>query len=293
LLNKIRGGLFGLACGDALGCTTEFMTPKEIKTKFGIHSTITGGGPFHFLPGEVTDDTDMAICVAKGILRAPHNPIEAIGQEFLNWEAKKPKDIGMTIMQAISFYDEVDGWAFAAKRAHDVLGQKSAGNGSVMRVLPVALAYNNPSMMMRIAHAQSKLTHYDNAAADACVIYTKIAYRLLRGEPLLTALTSEIEATRYISALYEKPVSTPDAYVVHTMEWMVHILTTTDSYLDAIVVSANAGYDSDTLAAMVGGLAGIYYGYDSIPTDYIDSLLLKKEIDALAKDIFALKEELN
>ena len=123
--NQIKGALFGLACGDALGAAVEFMTPEEIQAKHGEVREILGGGKFSFQKGEVTDDTDMTLCVARGILKEPVFPMEAIGDEFLSWHKGRPKDIGMIVQFAISFYTTNYDWSVAAKKAHDYLGGRA------------------------------------------------------------------------------------------------------------------------------------------------------------------------
>ena len=97
MLDKIKGGLFGLAIGDALGGTTEFMTKEEIKEKYGSVNEIIGGGYWGLKPGETTDDTAMTVAVALGIMANSNHPIEEIGKRFLRWQNSDPKDIGVTI----------------------------------------------------------------------------------------------------------------------------------------------------------------------------------------------------
>ncbi|WP_346010314.1 ADP-ribosylglycohydrolase family protein [Paenibacillus sp. SYP-B3998] len=94
LSNKIKGGLYGVAIGDALGGTTEFFTRKEIQQKHGFLTEIIGGGVWDLEPGEVTDDTMMTLCVAEGILANPSDPMISIGEKFLEWYRSDPKDIG-------------------------------------------------------------------------------------------------------------------------------------------------------------------------------------------------------
>jgi len=163
MLDKIEGGLFGLAVGDALGGTTEFMSEREIKERYGRINEIIGGGCWNLKPGETTDDTDMTICVLKGIIANHQNPIEEIGKEFLRWWESDPKDLGITVQTAFNCYQ--GDWFQAAEKAHDELSGKSAGNGTLMRCLPVALAYSDSQKIDEISALQSKMTHYDDLAA--------------------------------------------------------------------------------------------------------------------------------
>jgi ADP-ribosyl-[dinitrogen reductase] hydrolase len=136
--DRIKGGLYGVAVGDALGGTTEFMSTREIEAKFGYLTEIIGGGVWDLEPGEVTDDTMMTLCVAAGIIENPAEPMEAIGRLFMEWYQSRPKDIGNIIRHVFRIYE--GDWLEAAFIAHMDMGQ-SGGNGSLMRCLPAALAY--------------------------------------------------------------------------------------------------------------------------------------------------------
>lgn len=170
------------------------MSEREIKERYGQINEIIGGGFWNLKPGETTDDTDMTICVLKGIIANPQNPIEEIGKEFLRWWESDPKEIGITVQTAFNCYQ--GDWFQAAEKAHDELDRKSAGNGTLMRCLPVALVYSAPQKIDEISALQSKMTHYDDLASEACVIYNRIASRLINGEALNPAIQAEIKHTR-------------------------------------------------------------------------------------------------
>jgi ADP-ribosyl-[dinitrogen reductase] hydrolase len=116
LLDRVKGGLYGVAVGDALGGTTEFMSTREIEAKYGYLTEIIGGGVWRLKPGEVTDDTMMTLCVAEGILENPGEPVEAIGRFFMKWYHSQPKDIGNIIRHAFEKYE--GDWFEAAFIAH-------------------------------------------------------------------------------------------------------------------------------------------------------------------------------
>jgi ADP-ribosyl-[dinitrogen reductase] hydrolase len=162
MLDKIKGGLFGVAIGDALGATTEFMTKEEIKEKYGEVTEIIGGGIWELEGGETTDDTAMTLAVVKGIMANFNNPIEEIGKQFLYWENTNPVDIGITIQTVFKNYN--GNWFNAAAQAHDQFGGLSAGNGTLMRCLPIALAYSDQKIIDELSMLQSKMTHYDELA---------------------------------------------------------------------------------------------------------------------------------
>lgn len=288
MLDKIKGGLFGVAIGDALGGTTEFMTPKEIERKYGRVTEIVGGGCWDLEPGETTDDTAMTIAVAKGIISNPDNPIKEIGKYFLEWEKTKPKDIGITIRSVFQNYN--GDWLSAAKETHFQLGGKSAGNGSLMRCLPVSLAYKDKVKLEEITITQSEMTHYDGLASEACLIYNNIARRLLKGDDLSESIWDEIKNTKYDSAYDREPDCEPDGFVVHSMKWILFWLLNSKTFEEVVVGATNMGNDSDTIAAIAGGLKGIEVGYDQLPPKYKEKLLVGDRLLSLSVDIFRVRE---
>lgn len=286
MIDKIRGALYGVAIGDALGGTTEMMAAPEIQRKYGRVTEIMGGGYWNLVPGETTDDTAMTIAVARGILKDPDHPIPQIGEEFLAWAATRPKYIGNIIAHVFRLYQ--GDWFAAAERAHEELNGLTAGNGSLMRCLPVALAYADVSRMEEVTVLQSKMTHCDSLADEACRVYNRIASRVLKGQPLQSALAAEVQGTRYESALYAKPDVVPDGFVVRTFQWVVYILSTTPDFEPAVQVAANLGGDSDTIGAIAGGLAGLDCGFHALPERYVESILVRKELDELAVGLHRL-----
>lgn len=286
LNNRIKGGLYGVAVGDALGGTTEFMNVDEIEAKHGYLTEIIGGGVWSLEPGEVTDDTMMTLCVAEGILEYPAEPMEAIGRYFMKWYESRPKDIGNIIRHVLQKYD--GDWLEAAFIAHMDLGQ-SGGNGSLMRCLPAALAYKDPADIERVTVVQSRMTHYDPRCAEICVMYNRMAYRLLHGEDLRTVIRSETAGSEYDGQIEEVPDCPPNGFVVHTFRWVLHILLQSKDYAEVVQKAANLGGDSDTIGAIAGGLAGIYYGYEGIPVRYVEAILIKDKLNRLASQLYALR----
>jgi ADP-ribosyl-[dinitrogen reductase] hydrolase len=230
----------------------------------------------------------MTLAVARGIIKDPINPIGPIGEEFLSWYASRPKDIGIIIRTVLSLYN--GNWFETAKKAHyQYLSEKSAGNGSLMRCLPIALAYKDIEKVEAVTRKQSKMTHYDFLADEACVIYNRIAFKVLHGQDLKKTIKEEIAGTIYeFAGTGEKPTCPPDGFVVHTMNWVLYWLLNSDSYLDVVIGAANEGEDSDTVAAIAGGLAGLACGYEGLPGEYCDVLLEKEELVELALNLYNL-----
>lgn len=287
MFNHIKGALFGVAVGDALGAVTEFMNQDEIRAKYGYLTEMTGGGWLGVEPGETTDDTAMTIAVAKGLLANPSEPMGRIGMEFKKWVETNPRDIGNIIRTTFDCYD--GDWFKAAEKAHKVLSGRSAGNGSLMRCLPVALAYGDLTKMEEITALQSKMTHYDDLASEACLIYNRIANRLLKGEPLKSSIKEEIQETRYCDAIREQPDVLPNGYVVNTLIWVLNILWNSSSFEESVQKAANLGGDSDTIGAIAGGIAGLYWGFEAIPDRYAEVLEPKEELETLAEKLWDLR----
>ena len=274
-IDKIKGALFGLAIGDALGAATEFMTPEEIRMKYGYLTEMTAKHPWN--KGETTDDTAMTLAVARGILDDAEDPIPCIGERLLQWAETHPKDVGITIRATFRAYR--GDWFATAEQVHNELDGKSAGNGSLMRCLPIALVYDDMDTIAWYTRLQSTMTHFDEEATKACLLYNRIAYRVLNGEDLHRTILDEIAGTAYTSVGSQKPDCVPDGYVVHTLTWVLWILLNYESYEEVVQIATNAGYDSDTVAAIAGGLAGLQCGFEALPKNYVQDLIDVDEID--------------
>jgi len=289
--DRIKGGLFGVAIGDALGGTTEFMTRAEVKRVHGYLTDIAGGGVWQLAPGEVTNDTMMTLGVAEGILAAPDDPAMAIGERFLAWYRTQPKDIGTIIRRVLSRYE--GDWFEAALRADLDFGQ-SAGNGSLMRCLPAALAYPRLADVERVSRMQSRMTHYDGRCDEACVLYNRIAHRLLiGGAGLREAIRAEIAGSAYAGELAAtaEPDCEPSGFVVHTFRWVVRLLLTSATFEEVVQRAANLGGDSDTIAAIAGGLAGVHCGFAGIPERYCSRILLREKLADVSDRLAMLRKE--
>jgi ADP-ribosyl-[dinitrogen reductase] hydrolase len=288
MYDRMRGGLYGVAVGDALGGTTEFMRPADIQSAHGYLTEIVGGGVWRLEPGEVTDDTMMTLCVAEGMLEQPDNPMEAIGSRFLAWYRTRPKDVGNTIRHALEAFE--GDWFDAAIRTDRSLGQ-SGGNGSLMRCLPVALGYARAADIEKVTRMQSRMTHYDVRCDEACVIYNRIAARLLTGEGRTEAVRLEVTGTAYEDVLDgEPPGCEPTGFVVDTMRLALHHFLVSHEFAEVVQRAANGGGDSDTIGAIAGGLAGIYWGYQGIPARYAEAILVRETLDDTASRLWRLRQ---
>lgn len=291
LEDKIRGMLFGLALGDALGGPLEFMKQEDIRLKFGVVEDMVGGGWLDLEPGETTDDTAMMLCLVKGILEKPEKPIEAIGNYFMEWYASNPKDIGITTRHALENYQVYRNWIKAGEAAHRASEEKSAGNGALMRCAPVVFFYKDDyEKMIEVTKMQSRMTHIDPLSIEACCINNHILWELFRGkgleEGILSALKRYDLEKRYQDCA-ERTVSyqqlNPSGFAVDTLRCSIYALLNTEDFYDAVVTAVNMGGDADTIGAVTGAIAGLHYGYATLPAIWVYQLKNFHEIDEICR----------
>lgn len=250
--SRVLGGLFGVACGDALGGTLEFFTQDEGEKQYGYLKDIIGGGCWELEAGEVTDDTMMTIAVAEGILDDPENPINYIGDRFIDWYLSDPKDVGNIIDVALNEYKRNKDWTRTAKFAHDYCSGMSAGNGSLMRCIPIALYYEDINKMIEITEKQSKLTHWDDKATRACVFYNKLVNKYINGASKIPAIREVIREFPEYKAVFNirKEELKPSGYVVDTLICSLYSFLNTATFEDAVCEAVNLCGDSDTIGAI-------------------------------------------
>lgn len=270
LLDRAIAAYLGLAIGDALGATVEFMTPNEIRQQFGVHADITGGGWLRLKAGQVTDDTTMSLALGQAIINA--GKVEAISaaRAFDAWMRAKPIDIGNTVRRnLISF--RTTGNPEAPPSEHD------AGNGAAMRTLPVALAcYGQPEKSTIFAsRAQAHVTHHNALSDAACETLIFMVHDLLDGQDPIA-----IEQNRALALVREQPVFTydhkrqdnPSGFIVDTMKAVLQAFFATECFEDCLIDVVNRGGDADTTGAIAGMLAGARYGTSGIPQRWLRAL---------------------
>jgi ADP-ribosyl-[dinitrogen reductase] hydrolase len=285
------GAMLGLAVGDALGVTLEFMSRAEIRRRFPDgHREISGGGPFGFKPGEWSDDTAMALAVARGIAEAPHDPVDAVGRHFMTWYDSSPPDIGGTCRTALEAFRRTGSWDQASAAVRRQLGDRAGGNGALMRTLPTALAYGTDTApAIRIA----EMTHPHPDSCAAVAVYQRTVDGLLDGaaprEAVLIGLQEAGPLSERLGGLFrltEAEVKST-GYVVDTLEAALWCFLTTDSLEACIVRAVNLGDDADTVGAVAGGLAGAHYGPLAVPRRWSLALKHRDQLDDTAEQLYA------
>ncbi len=306
LKTTIKGALYGVAVGDALGAPLEFMSAEQIANWHGEVTEMIGGGWLRVEPGEITDDTQMTLAVAEGIAESPENPIEAIGERFVAWAHSGPKDIGGTCSRSIygaatggAKRPTEDEWFNASKATAKANGKRSGGNGALMRTVYPGLYYQSRLMAVETAAAIAQMTHWDEESNEACEIYTDMIYLITeavikQGEAADKdrIIDETLQGTPYeLDRLAKRTEDlNPTGYVVDSMKCaVIAAFWNAESFEEAVIAAANMGGDADTIAAITGGLAGAYYGYDAIPERWTRELApeVREQLDRLTEAALA------
>lgn len=277
--DRARAAFLGLAIGDALGATVEFMTQPEIRAVHGVHREIVGGGWLHLRPGAVTDDTEMSLCIARAVDAEGGWSARAVADRLAAWLRSRPVDVGNTCRAGIRRY-LLEGTLHGRPREWD------AGNGAVMRVLPVALlTLGDGALLSRLAVEQARITHHHRLSDAACVLVGRLVHLACLGLSMRRLEQAAAEVAAAEPQLAFAPYrGLATGYVVDTMQTVLHHLFTTRSFEECLVAVVNRGGDADTIGAIAGAIAGAYYGPEELPGRWLRRLrpALTAELEALA-----------
>lgn len=299
---KVKDGICGFVVGDALGVPVEFYSRKELEKNPVVD--MEGYGTYNQPKGTWSDDSSMTIATMYSILNKKCIDYADIMDEFCKWafEGKHTPhgerfDIGNTTSRGLDRYRKgEEPLKSGGTSTHD------NGNGSLMRILPLAYI---PNIDYETIENISALTHGHDRSKIACVLYVEIAKSMLKND--LTIDEHINNACEKIKNYYEDNEELEEfnrifnndfsegirsgGYVIDTIETVVYCLKNTDNYKDAVLMAVNFGIDTDTNAAICGGLAGIYYGFDEIPVDWIESIYKLDEILSLCEKFEAYCDE--
>lgn len=295
--DRVRGCLLGLAVGDALGTAVEFCPPGSFAPVTGI----AGGGPFHLRPGEWTDDTAMALCLADSLIDSQaFDPVDQLDR-YCRWRRQGYMsctgacfDIGATVAHALDRFERT-GEPYPG-RADDM----SAGNGSIMRLAPVAIFYaSNPRKAIDFAAASSRTTHRAVEAVDACRYLASLLVGLLNGRSKEEVLSPDYEAVprlwdlqplsrkvakirRGSFARREPPQVRGSGYVIASLEAALWAFARARDFREGALLAVNLGDDADTTGAVYGQIAGAAWGATSIPREWLATLSWRERIEEMA-----------
>lgn len=300
-IDRFHGALVGLAVGDALGTTLEFKRPGS----FRPIRDMVGGGPFSLQPGQWTDDTSMALCLADSLIsRGLFDPLDQM-QRYLRWWREGYRsskgfcfDIGGTVRQSLATFEATSN-PFSGSR-----DPRSAGNGSLMRLAPVVMFFcDDPAEAIRLAGESSRTTHAAAAAVDACRYFGGLLAGALSGEsrdqllaPMYRpdgyweegSLAPEVAEVAAGSFRRREPPSIQGTgYVVKSLEAALWAFARSENFRDGCLAAVNLGDDADTTGAVFGQIAGAYWGMTGIPDEWLERLWVAEEIIEIAEQIFS------
>jgi len=280
---KILGTMVGLAVGDALGVPVEFMNWEQIHDRYGLLNKMVGGGTWGQKPGTVSDDTEMALAVAEGIINKPYNPVPAVGEKFIEWYKTNPFDIGVCCANVIRQMEDLENpqdydWENASRYYDKISGGKSAGNGGLMRTAFCGVYYPAEHDVEKFAKDICGMTHHNEVARTDCALMSRIIHKLIDGGTKETIedeiISYEDCNTRYsLGEIEGYPFKVePSGYCVDSLACALKCVLTTRSFEQAVVMAVNMGGDTDTIGAITGAMAGALYGIDGIPKEWIQAL---------------------
>jgi len=268
---------------------------------------MVGGGPFGLEPGDWTDDTSLAICLAESLVASDGFDAQDQAERYLSWQKTGkpgPKDycfdIGLTTSDALERFQETGN---PMSGSEDPV---AAGNGSLMRLAPVPIRYASaPETAIDLAGESSRVTHGAEEAVDACRAYAAMLVAALcgaardailatpapagpAGRPLARAVARVAGGSWREKARYQVEGT---GYVVDSLEAAIWCFANTDSFREAILCAANLGNDADTTAAICGQLAGAHYGVSGIPESWRAQLFMGDEIEDLATELHRRRDD--
>lgn len=307
---RYRGCLLGLATGDALGATVEFMTPGS----FQPLTDMIGGGKFNLAPGEWTDDTSMALCLAESLIeKRGFDPIDQL-ERYVRWYRTgylssngRCFDIGITTCDALHRFE----------RTHDPYpgpdAPHTAGGGSLMRLAPVPMYFaRHPELAIEKCADSSRTTHASVQAVDACRYYGALILGALYGQSKqellspprnwgflsrevtqsLTTVESRILEVANGSFKHKQPPNIQGSgYVVRGMEAALWAFFRSGTFIEGALLAANLGDDADTTTAIYGQLAGAYYGEEGIPPEWRAKLAMVELITNYAEKLWKISQK--
>ncbi|MEY2449632.1 MAG: ADP-ribosyl-[dinitrogen reductase] hydrolase [Acidimicrobiaceae bacterium] len=297
-LDRARGALVGLACGDAVGTTLEFKTPGS----FTPIDDMVGGGPFRLEPGQWTDDTSMALCLAESLLDTGGNDLADQLRRYVAWSKDgylsstgRCFDIGITTREQLSRFEHTN------QPIDPELDEESAANGSLMRLAGVPIRWHtDPNEAADQSAMSSRSTHAATRPVDACRVLGAMTAALIRGDAPEAVfdegfwqwdhLHPAIEAVARGSWRHKQPPAIRGTgYCVDALEAAIWAVAGADDFRSAVLRAANLGDDADTTAAIAGQLAGARWGLSGIPDHWRYRITMAERFVSLADNLFAIQ----
>ncbi len=280
VIGRARAAYLGLAIGDALGATTEFMTPNEIRVKHKVHKNIVGGGWLKLKAGRVTDDTEMSLALGNAIVLAQRIDARIIAESFSAWMRSKPVDIGNTVRRGIVYFRN-SGETRVKKDEYN------AGNGACMRSLPIALVMlgADVQLLQQASRVQAHITHNSELSDLGTEHVLQLVQMALQGCSLseLDMFSRQFACRHQQFSFTGKPMNNPGGFIVETLIAVLQSLYSTESLEDCLIDVVNRGGDADTTGAIAGMIAGAVYGMRAIPKRWLKQIDGQVMADCLAQ----------
>jgi ADP-ribosylglycohydrolase len=294
-LDRYRGALLGLAVGDALGAPLEFMRPGT----FDPVSEMLGGGPHGLMPGEWTDDTSMALCLAESLIESEgFDAIDQLQRYVRWWRSGHLSSTGLCFDIGFTTKAALEGFLDTGQPS-GLTSSDSAGNGSIMRLAPIPMFYAlSMDDAVEFGGQSSATTHASEEAVSACRYMAAVIVRALWGsskeDVLAPALTDELpDAIRRVAfgsfRIFSPPQIRGSGYVVESLEAALWAFYNSDNFADGASLAVNLGEDSDTTGAVYGQIAGAFYGANAIPRNWVSVLARRNLIVDFADQIYDLR----
>jgi len=267
LWDRALGSFLGLAVGDALGATVEFLTASEIAARYKIHKEIIGGGWLQLKAGHVTDDTEMALALGSAVIASGGWNPRAIADAFVAWMRKPPVDIGNTCRRGLTNY-------ICTGNLCASFGENNCGNGAAMRHLPtVFVSLASEELVIQRSLEQARITHNHPISDAATATLARMTRRLLLegAQAPCDRIAAELVAQHPRFQFRPWPGKT-SGYVVDTVQTVFDGFFSTGSFEDCLLRVVNRGGDADTTGALAGQLAGALYGAQNIPVRWLNKL---------------------
>ena len=288
--DKVTASYIGLAVGDALGATTEFMTPREIAVDYGVHNKIIGGGWLRLKPGRVTDDTEMSLALGDSIIDSDGFNINSVGEHFVSWMRSKPVDIGSTVRKGVRDY-MLNGVTIQME------SDMAAGNGAAMRNLPIIIyCMKRWEYFEQMTRMQSHLTHNNKKSDLITLCFGEMTKIMIETGDKLKALELANRLIRVNPKFsYSKYKGEASGYIVDTFKSVMHHFADSNDFEETLIRVVNQGGDADTNGAIAGMMAGALWGMDSIPSKWTKRVEQKviKDIKQQSKKLLELPVRYN
>ena len=301
LLDKIKGTIYGQAIGDALGLGTEFMDDYDMAWKYpnglSYYSEIfQDRHRRRWKIGDWTDDTDMMLCIANAIIKDKGVNLTTIAQNFKDWANGVPMGIGANTYKVLMFGDYVEHPLDVSRKVWELSRYRSAANGGLMRTSIVGLL---PSNIEHSAADICRLTHYDPRCVGSCVIVSELIHAHVYGlsiptyeQIIATSRKYDDRIEEFITLSQNEDIKALDlqeegsiGYTLRTLAAGLWAYWHAETFQDGLLAVVRAGGDADTNAAVACSLLGAKFGFNAIPTEYVDGLIYREQLEEVIQGI--------